>query len=421
MTNRKKPRRTRGDGALYQRDDGYWVGAVELPPASDGKRRRKRIVRADRNKAISEMKKLRADVDAGRIAVTGTITVSKWLDRWIQDIHRKRDGTPLRPTTRRDYATTIRAIKAQIGDKRLDKLTPQHVRDMARGIGETRAAEKAHVLLRKALADAVKEQMIVRNVAEVVYKPVYAAGQRTGLSVDLARHIISTAFRHSDIRRGTRWASAFLTGCRQAELLGLTWDRVDLEHGVMRIDRQLQQLSQTHGCGAPVDGKYPCGRVRPGWCPQRRWDLPANFSCEVCYRSLVWTPTKTAAGERVVPIVAPLLLRLRALRAADGTNPHNLVWHHDDGRPISPRDDYADWATLIREAQIIGEGQTLSMHVARHTTATLLRAAGVDEQTRMEIIGHATLEAQRIYAHADRARHAAAMLPLAKLMEIDSQ
>jgi integrase len=415
-----KKRRTKGDGALFQRADGTWIGSVELPPSPDGKRRRKRVASRDRNRAIAELKKLRADVDAGRIAVTGNTTVGKWLDHWIQDIHRKRDGRPLRPTTRRDYVATIRAIKAQIGDKRLDKLTPQHVRDMTRGIGETRAAEKAYVLLRKALDDAIKEQMITRNVAEVVYRPVYTRGTRTALSFELAQRIIATAFRDGDVSRGTRWAAAFLTGCRQAELLGLTWDRVDLEHAVMRIDRQLQQLSQVHGCGvAGADGTYPCGRTRPGWCPQRRWDLPANFPHEVCRRSLVWTPTKTAAGDRWVPILAPLLTRLRELHDADGRNPHNLVWHHDDGRPIGPRDDYADWQRLLIEAEVIAPGETLSMHVARHTTATLLRKAGVDEQTRMEIIGHATLEAQRIYAHADRQRHAEAMHSgLGKLMAI---
>jgi integrase len=42
---------------------------------------------------------------------------------------------------------------------------------------------------------------------------------------------------------------------------------------------------------------------------------------------------------------------------------------------------------------------TPALHSARHTTATLLRAAGVDEQTRMAILGHVSVEAQRVYAH----------------------
>ena len=58
----------------------------------------------------------------------------------------------------------------------------------------------------------------------------------------------------------------------------------------------------------------------------------------------------------------------------------------------------------------------MPLHVARHTAATMLRAAGVDEQTRMEILGHATVDSQRVYAHADRTRHLTAMDSLAELL-----
>jgi len=163
LTDAKKPRRPRGDGTLYKTRAGLWTGAVELPPDPDGTRRRRRVSSRDRNEALRKLKQLRADVDAGRIAVTGHTTIARWLDRWITDIHRKRDGTPVRPTTRRDYAATIATVKAHLGDKRLDRLTPQDLRDMHTKIGDTRAAEKAYVLLRRALDDAVKEQMIVRK------------------------------------------------------------------------------------------------------------------------------------------------------------------------------------------------------------------------------------------------------------------
>jgi hypothetical protein len=95
-------RRTRGDGGLYQRADGAWVGVVELS-AMPGQRRRRRVVSRDRNEAIRKFKKLRADVDEGRIAVTGNTTVAKWLERWINEIH----ADKIKPTTRRDYQTAI--------------------------------------------------------------------------------------------------------------------------------------------------------------------------------------------------------------------------------------------------------------------------------------------------------------------------
>lgn len=413
MTEEKKPRRTRGDGGLYQRGDGYWVGVVELPPA-DGKRQRRRVVRRDRNTAISELKKLRGDVDSGRIAVTGNTTVEKWLDRWLNEIH----GEKIRPTTKRDYQTAIdNHIVPAIGKKRLDKLSVQHVRQMHEAIGKRRAAEKAHVILKKALKDAIREQMITVNVAEMLDPPKYKKNHRTSLSIELAGRIISTAQRHCDEMGAARWVAAFLTGARQGELLGLRWSHVDLDNGYMDISWQLQQLSQSHGCGEKLSPtSYPCGRTRPGWCPDRRWDLPPDFEYEVLHGSLVLTRPKTAAGQRSIPILPPLLLKLRELHQHQGTNPHNLVWHEPDGRPIGPREDYQAWKQLLIAAKVIEPGQTLSMHAARHTTATILRAAGVDEQTRMEILGHATTTAQRVYAHADRERHMLAMGALGELM-----
>lgn len=388
--------RSKGDGGLYQRKDGMWVGVVELPQA-DGTRRRKVVYSKDRNQAIAKLKKLRRDVDEGRIAVTGNTTVEKWLQRWIEEIH----GPRIRPTTKRDYQTSIdRHIVPAIGSKRLDKLTPAHIRSMHTRIGARRSAEKAHVILQKALKDAIREQMLTQNVAELLDKPRYKKTKRTSLSVELAKRIITTAFASRDEAEGTRWAAAFLTGGRQGELLGLRWEYVDLDAGVMDLSWQLQQLTQTHGCGEPVDGKYPCGRTRPGWCPQRRWDLPVDFEWEPCHRSLVFTRPKSEAGERFVHIVPPLLHHLRRLPRDNA-----LVWHHDDGRPISPRDDQRAWKQLLDDAGV----DHVSLHSARHTAATLLRASGADEQTRMEILGHATVDSQRIYAHPTQLRHAEAM------------
>jgi integrase len=406
-------RRPRGDGGLYQRADGAWVGVVELPLVN-GKRQRRCVASKDRNEAIRKLKKLRADVDSGRIAVTGNTTVEKWLNRWLTEIH----ADKIRPTTQRDYRTAIDLhINPTLGKKRLDKLTTAHIHQMHAALGKRRAAEKAHIILKKALKDAIREGMITHNVAEMVDPPKYKKARRTSLSVEVAANIIRTAERHCDESQAARWAAAFLTGARQSELLGLRWSYVDLDNGYMDISWQLQQLSQVHGCGEKDEGgKYPCARARPGWCPERKWNLPPDFEHEICHRSLVWTRPKTEAGGREVPIIAPLLTALRQLHKRQGNNPHNLVWHLADGRPIGPRDDYRTWHQLIVRAGVIKDDETLTMHIARHTTATLLRAAGIDEQTRMEILGHAQADSQRVYAHADRQRHQLAMGTLGELL-----
>ena len=409
----KEVRRTRGDGGLFQRADGMWVGRVELPPGPDGTRRRKQVSSRSFAAAADKLKKLRADVDEGRIAYTSSTTVEKWLERWITEVHPDK----IRPTTRRDYEGIIRLhIVPAIGSKRLDKLTPAHIRAMHNKIGKRRAAVKAHVILKKSLKDAVREGALTRNPADMIDPPKYAKGRRTSLSVDLAKRIISTAYETREEAEATRWAAAFLTGARQGETLGLRWDYIDLDTGVMDISWQLQSITQTHGCGEKGEKGWPCGKHRAAACPQRRWDLPADYEWEPCHLSLIFTRPKTEAGGRVVPIIPPLLAKFRQLHENQGHNPHGLVWHHPDGRPIHPRSDHRAWQSLLVDAGVTEEGDTIPLHVARHTTASLLRAAGVDEQTRMELVGHATVDAQRVYAHADAARHLEAMGSLAELM-----
>lgn len=409
---RERSRRTRGDGALFQRADGKWMGRVELPKKDD-KRRYKWVASMDRNTAIDKLKKLRKDVEEGRVTVSSTQTVEKWLTNWLDNIAKPR----LRPTTYADYSTIInRHIIPALGNRRLDKLTPDHIRAMHKAIGPTRTAELAHVVLSKALKDAVREGVATYNVCERVDKPRYTKQKRTNMSVGVAKLAISTALKTRDESEATRWAAAFLTGARQSELLGLRWSYVDLKHGYMDISWQLQQLKKAHGCGEETDTGWPCGKQRVGYCPKAKWDLPAGFEYEDCHRSLVFTRPKTEAGARLVPIIGPLLVSLRKLHKQQGPNPYDLVWHHPDGRPIDPRSDNRAWNQLLVDAEIIEEGQTLPLHLARHTAASLLRSAGVDEQTRMEILGHATVEAQRVYAHADQNRHLEAMGNLAQLM-----
>ncbi|ATN88537.1 tyrosine integrase [Mycobacterium phage Girr] len=421
-----KKRRTRGDGAFFQRADGKWMGRVELPPDRNGNRRYKWVSSVDRNTAMAKLKQLRRDVEEGRIATTSSTTVEKWMLHWIDNIHAKRK---VRPGVLNDYRAAIHNhINPILGAKRIDKLTPQHVRDLHSEIGASRTAELVHVIVQKALDDAVAEGVATRNVAALVDKPEYRKKKRNGFPADVAQHIIHTAFQVCDEPDAVRIAAGFLTGARRGELLGLRWPYVDNPaQGWITIAWQLQSETRVHGCGDPLPEPsplsrpdrmpkkppyWPCGKTRAWACPQSRWDLPAHFEYQECEGSLLFTRPKTDAGWREVPLLPPLYVAMQKLRT---DNPHDLVWHKE-GKPIDPRSDYDVWRGVFRAAGVIGPTESLPPHNSRHTTSTLLRAAGVDEQTRMEILGHASVDAQRIYAHADRARHLEAMQGLSELL-----
>jgi integrase len=405
------PRRSPGDGHIFKRADGQWVGGIELD-TTDGKRRQKRVYSKSRNECLRKMRELRKSIDAGIVVGTGKVKVDKYLDDWLDKVHRYR----CKPSTFPGDVRTARLyIKPHIGGRRIEDVTPVDVRNMIDTLRQDspRKAEKAYQLLRSALDQAVKDGMVMRNVVDAVDRPRHKAEVHPAFTPAQSLHIIRTAVASRDETWAARWAAGFMTGLRESELLGLEWHRVDLIDDMLDVSWQLQQLQKSHGCGDPVDGKYPCGKVRVSRCPGAYWKFNDDLEYRLCEGNSVWTLPKSQRSDRGVPIIAPLHMILEHLRAFDsGPNPHNLVFHHPDGSPITQSQDQKAWKQLLETAKVDHAPQ----HTLRRTAASLLRAAQVDEQTRMDLFGHASADVQRIYAQADLELHRAAMGKLAEIL-----
>lgn len=391
-------RRTHGDGALFKRADGYWVTGIELLPGPDGKRRTKRIVRKNRNDALAALRKLRSDYDAGRLATAPTTTVERWMSYWLTDILPHRD---VKPGTSKSYSDTIRLyVTPRLGAKRMDRVQPADIRDLYKHLRATvssRAAQKADQVLRLAFNAAVRDGVIGASVMDRVDKPSHLAKDQIAFPAATAMHIIETAVATQGPMWGARWAVGFTTGARECEVLGLEWDRVDLDRAVIDISWQLQRLQKMHGCGdRAADGGFPCGKKRSSFCPQAHWDLPATMQWRECERTLVFTRPKTKAGTRLVPLVPDMVDVLRSIRNS-APNPHGLVFHHPDGRPFSQDQDQKAWRKLLQSAGI----PHVSQHTVRHSTATLLLEAGVDSHITQQVIGHSNVTVTRGYQHVD--------------------
>ena len=382
-----------------------WVGTVEIPSA-DGRRRQKRVYAKYKAEAKRKRDDLRVDVAKGIIPVSSTTTVAAWLRRWADEIKKPH----VRPNTFDWYDEAIRLhITPHIGSRKLKLLSPEDVRFMLRQASTPANAQRAHKTLKMALKDAMKEGLIGRNVAEAVERPKHLKQTRGVLTSSAAKTAIHAAIcieESGGETLATRWAAGFLTGARPAELLGLEWDRVDLDAGLMDLAWQLQQVDMAHGC------EDPCGKKRASFCPQARWDLPADFEYRVCVGTLLWTKPKTAAGTRIVPIVEPLRVMLEQHRQRPGPNPHNLVWHRPDGRPLTRHDDAKHWGAVLAAAKL----PRVDVYAIRHSTATLLQELGVAEETRMAIMGQSSVAAHRAYIHVDQTQTKAALGKLEQLL-----
>ncbi len=114
-------RRSRGEGAVYQRaSDGLWVGMLDLGIVG-GKRQRKTVYGRSGSEALEKLGKLRVARDRGLNLLAPSWTVEQWLDAWLSEM-KAFDGT--RPATLILYkGLAERYVKPVIGHVRLDKLT----------------------------------------------------------------------------------------------------------------------------------------------------------------------------------------------------------------------------------------------------------------------------------------------------------
>src|SRR5262249_25084312 len=242
----RKSHLRRGEGTVYQRaSDGLWVGMLDLGLAG-GKRRRKTIYGQSENEVLRKLGKLRAARDRGLDLLAPTWTVGQWLDTWLAEI-KKFDGT--RPATLTLYkGLAERYVKPVIGGVRLDKLTPAHVQRL---VAETRTTQTSrgtppsattvqHVykVVRNALADAYRMELVTRNVAAQVKAPPLIRDRRPDLTVQDAKRLLST---HPVERAEAFFVLALTTGLRRGELLALRWEDLDLSSRQLRVRQALQR------------------------------------------------------------------------------------------------------------------------------------------------------------------------------------
>lgn len=430
----KRPRRDAGSGGLYAKhrcgkknDDGswpcgkakpaqcpqsMWVGTLDLGIGGDGKRRQRYVYARNRNECAAKLREARQAHDAGQVTTSNKTTVEAWLRHWLDEIAKPQ----LKPRSWQTNDGTVRAnVIPHIGAHKLADLKPEHVREMNKRIvaagKSTKTAHNAHTLLSTALTAAMREGLITRNVASLVAKPRVVAAPRGALAVEDARQLLVHSAKTGD-PMATRWAAALLLGARQGEVLGLTWDRVDLERGLADISWQLQQLPQRHGCGDPSPAGYPCSRKVPRNCTDAKIDAEPGFEYIRLRGALCLTAPKSAKSTRVVPLPEPLLTGLRQKYAENGPGRYGLVWTDHRGEPLNPKADREAWHDALAAAGV----PQVHLHEARHTTATLLAQLGVEEHVRMQIMGHSSYVAARGYTHIDHTLTGAALGRLSELL-----
>lgn len=385
-------RRANGEGTIYPRKDGRYEGAAYVL-TTDGTRRRIRVYGHTREEAAGKLTELMAQHRRGMPAVVNAPTVASYLAYWLPNVAKPR----VRPLTYRTYEMFVREhIVPALGKKRLDRLTARDIRTFlasrsqvaSRSPGRRsrplsqRTVFHLHAVLRNALADAVREDLIVRNVAQQVQVSPGHQEEVVPLTVEEARTLLRGA--RAD-RLYALYAVALSVGLRRGEALGLRWSDVDLDAGVLQVRQTLQRHS-----GA-----------------------------------LHFAPPKTRRSRRTVPLLPSLAATLREhrerqaeerARAGDAWTDSGLVFTTATGTPIEPNDFSKKFVRMCERAGV----RRVRLHDLRHTCASMLLAQGVPPRVVMEVLGHSAIEVtMTIYGHVMVDAQRAALAGMDELLSDD--
>jgi integrase len=350
----RKGKRGNGEGSIYKRKDGRWVGQYLVYTAAGPKYRY--IYGKTRQAVAEKLAKTIADRDGGLIFDAGKMKLGEYLDRWLSDSVK---GTVRASTYERHEAIIRLHIKPSLGRVGLKKLTPAHVRGL---IGEKLNAglapatvRKIHSTLHKALSQAVSDGMVPRNAADVK-APRPTPEEMRPLSEAEARAFLEAA-RETGDRFEALYVLAIATGLRRGELLGLRWDDVDLKRGTLRVGRALVREGGRHVLG---ETKTRRGRRQINLTPRTVNALK--------------THRKNQLEEKI--------------RRTGLYQDHGLVFASGVGTPLNPENLVKrSFKPLLKKAGL----PEIRFHDLRHTCATLLLGRGVHQKFVQELLGHATI------------------------------
>lgn len=361
-------RRRAGEGTYFTRADGRKVGELSIGSGQDRQKLRA-YGRADEAWKVVQQRLAakRREHERGLPAPRERQTVEQYLWWWLAEevAGRVKDSTYV------NYESVVRVhLVPAFGRVKLVDLSPQHVRALVRrlsrsGLRPGRVGQ-VRATLRTALADAMRMELVDRNVATLVRVPPPDTRVTDPLSAEQAHALLER------LRGGRLYplvSGGISLGLRPGELLGLKWDDdVDLDGGRLRVRRTLRRVKGGWVLDDDQGPKSPASR-KPLLLPQ------------VTVRVLR-AHRRTQLEERL---------------SLDGWEDWGLVFPDRLGRP--------QWLPTVargleRALSDAGLPRLTPHQVMRHGCGALLRAQGVPIDEIQRVLRHASLAVTSgVYGH----------------------
>jgi len=384
------------------------MGQVDLG-WQDGKRRRKAVYGRTKREVQDKIREALHRSDRGLAPLPEQETVGAFLRRWLV----VKQGQ-VRPRSFDSYEQVVRChLEPGLGHIRLAKLGPRDVaswiqRRQAKGTG-VRTLQYARSVLRAALNQALRWEIVSRNAAALADPPRHRAREIDPLTPAQAQTLLRAVAGH---RLEALITVALALGLRRGEALGLRWDAVDLEAGVLSVRHTLDRT----GGDAAARRRLQAERRRliaerdaaKSRAEVRRLSAAladTQRQLKAAKTSLQVAEPKSKRSRRTITLPALAVAALRSHRtrqleerliAGSRWQDSGMVFTTTIGTPLGTHSLHRTFKTILRNAGL----PNIRLHDLRHTAATLLLAQGVDPRTIMETLGHSQISLTlNTYAH----------------------
>ncbi len=292
------------------------------------------------------------------------LKLADYLMDWLDNEHKHNIA---HSTYKRYRSLALNHINPLIGNYQIGKLSPKIITwflSQMRSSGQSvRSLQQARALLSIALREAENQGSIQSNPVRKVKNPQGTERQISPLTLEEVKRLLKT---YEGTYLSARLHLALICGLRQGEALGLRWEDIDLETGLIQIMTQIQII---HGKQAF-----------------------SSLKTERSRRSLVLTESS-----RTALLAHKCLVEGMFIKADGNWQDWDLVFPRNNGTPRSAQTDYDEWQKALKLCGITPR----RLHDARHTAATLMYSQGIGIETISRSLGHSSSAiTSRLYVHS---------------------
>jgi integrase len=227
-------------GHIRERSPGKWAIVIDLYDAAGKRRRKWHSFAGTKRQAQIRCAELVAAAGKGDYIEPSRVAVADFvqarIDQW------EAAGDISTRTAERQRVLLAYQIQPHLGSKLLRRLRPLDIEAWHTALRDKVSASTighAHRLLSKALRDALKNDLVSRNVCREQSAPKVENVEQV-----IVRDIPSLVAKLQGWRYGTVAMVALFTGLRLGETLALRWTNVDLDRKVLRVAETLEETKR---------------------------------------------------------------------------------------------------------------------------------------------------------------------------------